>query len=251
MDGLFSSNRRGGHGNDDIYSFKSIEQPGGHDAAEQSIKVASNAPFLLVTVVDKDNLPLSDVLLTLAPKKVRGVSQNRKTNFQGQILFDSLDVKTTYDLSAIAKGYLPNKLSVNAKTFFSTGRHEVTLKLKSLLVGSKFKIENINYDYGKAQLRKAAYKELNKTIKFLKENPDIKIELSSHTDSRGSLAYNMQLSRQRAKSCVDYMAKRGISTSRLVVKGYGPTKPIVKRAKTERQHEKNRRTEVKILKINK
>jgi outer membrane protein OmpA-like peptidoglycan-associated protein len=155
---------------------------------------------------------------------------------------------TTYSLSATVVGYLPMEpRSIVTKVMKAGNVMKITLMLSSIADGGTFKVKNVNYDFGKAVLKKAAFKELDKVVKFMKDNPNVKIELGSHSDSRGSLKSNMDLSQKRAQSCVTYLTKKGISKDRIVAKGYGPTKPLVKNAKTEKQHAKNRRTEVKVL----
>src|SRR5690606_22148500 len=92
---------------------------------------------------------------------------------------------------------------------------------------------------------------LDELVKTLREYPTMKIELSSHTDSRGNDAYNLALSQRRAQSAVDYLVSQGIDRSRMVVKGYGETRLVNECANgvdcTEEQHQANRRTEVTVL----
>ena len=85
---------------------------------------------------------------------------------------------------------------------------------------------------------------------LLLDNPEISIELSSHTDSRNNDNYNMNLSKQRAKSAVNYVILRGVDRSRLMARGYGESKPIIPDASTEEEHQRNRRTEFKVTSIN-
>ena len=82
-----------------------------------------------------------------------------------------------------------------------------------------------------------------------KDNPAIRIELSSHTDDRSSDQYNQDLSQRRAQSAVDYIVSQGISADRLVAKGYGESQLIIKNATTEEEHQTNRRTEFKVIEI--
>ena len=89
--------------------------------------------------------------------------------------------------------------------------------------------------------------ELNKLVRFMKDNPTVKIELSSHTDSRATDSYNNKLSQNRAQSAVDYIVTKGIDKERMVAKGYGETQLIIKDAKTEEEHQKNRRTVFRIV----
>ncbi len=109
------------------------------------------------------------------------------------------------------------------------------------------KIDNIYYDYDKADLREESKIELNKLVNILKETPDVKLQINSHSDERGEANYNKELSQRRAQSVVDYLIAKGINPDRLIAKGYGFEMPLIKHAKTEEQHQKNRRTTFKIL----
>ncbi|MCZ2336662.1 MAG: OmpA family protein [Chitinophagales bacterium] len=111
------------------------------------------------------------------------------------------------------------------------------------------------HDFDKAT-RSESTTELERLVALMKENPTLKIELSAHTDSRGNDAYNQKLSEDRAKSVVDYLVMKGIDKSRLISKGYGETQLEISddeiskmKTQTEKEeaHQKNRRTEFKIL----
>jgi cell division septation protein DedD len=84
-------------------------------------------------------------------------------------------------------------------------------------------------------------------VNILKETPDVKLQINSHSDERGEANYNKELSQRRAQSVVDYLIAKGINSERLIAKGYGFEMPIIKHAKTEEEHQKNRRTTFKIL----
>jgi len=109
-------------------------------------------------------------------------------------------------------------------------------------------IPGIEYDYDKATLRPASKKILDDLVEFLNLNNNLSVEISSHTDSRGSDSYNLRLSQDRAKSVVDYLIEKGINKERLVAQGYGETKLLVPNAATEEEHQKNRRTAFRPIK---
>jgi outer membrane protein OmpA-like peptidoglycan-associated protein len=117
--------------------------------------------------------------------------------------------------------------------------------LKKVEVGSVIVLRNIFFDFDKATIRPESASELDRLIKLLTENPTIKIELGSHTDSKGSDDYNMKLSDSRSKSVVEYLIAHGIPADRLTSKGYGETKPIDTND-TDEGRQNNRRTEFKI-----
>jgi peptidoglycan-associated lipoprotein len=111
-------------------------------------------------------------------------------------------------------------------------------------------IPNIYYDYDKATLRPESKVILDSVLSFFKDNKDLVIEIGSHTDSRGSDAYNLKLSQARAQSVVDYLVEKGIAKERLIATGYGETKLVNKCANgvdcTEEEHVRNRRTTFRI-----
>jgi len=128
------------------------------------------------------------------------------------------------------------------------------VELDPIELNKGIKIENIYYDLDKADIRNDAALELDKLVGVLKDNPALIIELGSHTDARGKDAYNLKLSQRRAQSAVNYITSiGGISKDRIVAKGYGETQ-LVNKCKngvecSERRHQQNRRTELKIVGI--
>ncbi|MBK6952274.1 MAG: OmpA family protein [Crocinitomicaceae bacterium] len=131
-------------------------------------------------------------------------------------------------------------------------------------------IEGIEYDYDSATLRPVSIEILNKLLEFLELNHNLKIEIRSHTDERGSDKYNLNLSERRAQSVVDYLISQGIPMERLVAKGYGETMPaeikdengetvtltpdyiysLEDKDKQEEYHQRNRRTAFFVLEEN-
>ncbi|MFQ5334953.1 MAG: OmpA family protein, partial [Flavobacteriales bacterium] len=116
-----------------------------------------------------------------------------------------------------------------------------------------FVISNIYYDYDSWEINEDAAHELDKLVLILLKNPQIGVELSSHTDSRASDDYNIDLSEKRAKAAVEYIVKKGITGKRISGKGYGETQLVNRCANgvdcSEEEHQKNRRTEFKIVKL--
>ena len=122
--------------------------------------------------------------------------------------------------------------------------------MNSLTKGARMELSNIYYDYDKADIRTDAAFILNDLYQVLISNPTLEIELSSHTDSRGSDSYNQKLSQRRANSAVQYLIDKGIAASRLVAKGYGETRLVNQCANgvtcSDEQHQANRRTEIEV-----
>lgn len=166
--------------------------------------------------------------------------------------FFELNADESYMIEASKTGYFNNDIRLN--TFGVSNSDTIDfpeINLKRIKVGEKFVVDFIYYDYNSAKLRPASYISLDNLAYFLEDNPGIKIELSSHTDSRGSNEYNLELSKRRAQSVVDYLIISGINPAIMIAKGYGETQ-LVNHCKdgvecTEEEHQHNRRTEVKIL----
>lgn len=125
-------------------------------------------------------------------------------------------------------------------------------------LGTLIDLKPIYFDYNKWNIRPDAATELDKIVKVMTENPGMVIELGSHTDSRGEAADNMKLSDRRANSSVEYIISKGIDRSRLTAKGYGESKLVVSNnqinamktgAEKDAAHQKNRRTEFRIVKL--
>jgi outer membrane protein OmpA-like peptidoglycan-associated protein len=118
--------------------------------------------------------------------------------------------------------------------------------LKAIPPG-EINIAGIEYDLNSANLRPGSKVRLDSLVEFLELNNNLVVEINSHTDLRGNDMYNMKLSEARAKSVVDYLIENGIEKERLVPHGYGETTPLIADAKTEEEHQKNRRTTFKML----
>lgn len=158
----------------------------------------------------------------------------------------SLPAGKNYGIAVKKEGYLFH--SENFDIPASAAFQEVTkdVQLKNVAVGSKIVLKNIFFDFDKATLRPESTNELERLTKLLNDVPTLKIEISGHTDNKGSAAYNQKLSESRAKSVVDYLISKGISGDRLQFKGYGMDQPIAGND-TDEGRQMNRRTEFKIL----
>ena len=130
-------------------------------------------------------------------------------------------------------------------------RAKTTLLGNGVRITGPIEIDNIYYEFDKWEIRKDATASLDKIIEVMTDNPSIVIELSSHTDSRGSTSYNQTLSEKRARSAVDYIVKSGIDPKRLQAKGYGESKLLNDctdgKDCDDTKHQENRRTEFMVL----
>lgn len=254
--GFFTSNREGGKGDDDIYTFVN-EDP--------NLKVVNYYLQGIAYYKDKEDklqiLPNAKVSLLDAEGSNM---QDYQTGNDGKFLFRVYE-NEDYNLLGEADGYLVKREEYSTKGKSvdpSTLKNLITnITLDTTIVLDRkekdiiFRLDNIYFDFDKHNIRVDAAKELDKLVQLLSDNPEIKIELSSHTDSIGSLDYNLELSQRRAESSVNYLIQHGISPDRLVAKGYGENKPIARNTNPDGTdnptgRDKNRRTEFKILEIN-
>ena len=156
-----------------------------------------------------------------------------------------------YTIRGSKKGYLTQTILFTPDCRFSIDSLLVEMIMYRDTPNVPIVLENIFYDLDKHDIRPDAAIELDKLVRILKANPTIRIELSSHTDSRQTRKYNQDLSERRAQAAVDYIVSKGIDRKRLVAKGYGETRLRNKCADfvecSEEDHQVNRRTEFKII----
>lgn len=195
------------------------------------------------------NLPSINTVLTNANTKV-GASQI--SDMEGKFIYQ-LDAQSDYTVMANQQGRYSQTELVSTKGLDRSKTLYVTLKLGvcDLAKDDIWVLKNILYDFDKSNIRPDAALILDNVVSVMQINPSLRIELSSHTDSRGNDNYNMKLSQRRADAAVEYLVSRGISRSRLVSKGYGESRLVNKCGNgvdcSEEQHQENRRTEIKIL----
>ena len=162
--------------------------------------------------------------------------------------------KSDYHIVANQSGKFSQTEGVTTKGLDRSKTLYVTLKLgiSNLGEGMSIVLKNIHYDFDQSTIRNDAGRILNNLVSVLNQNPSLRIELSSHTDSRGKDDYNLTLSQKRADAAVLYLVNKGIERSRLEARGYGELKLLNNCANgvacSEESHQANRRTEIKILK---
>lgn len=151
-----------------------------------------------------------------------------------------------YGFKAEAPGFYPTSQSIDLKKSQEYKEYTVDITIKEIKAGKSFVVNNVFFDFSKANLKPESYYELDQIVKILKDNPNFKLEIAGHTDNIGTDESNMTLSQNRAASVVNYLIAKGIDKSRLVAKGYGKNKPVADNS-TEEGRQKNRRVEFKIL----
>lgn len=208
---------------------------------------------------DSDSLKsqkLNGALVTLVEnladgtqKEIRAIKLSSK---EPTFYFD-LDLLKNYSIKVTKDGYFSNEQTVD---FSALEADQDTIFSNAIMskieVGKAYSLENILYEFGKADLTPASETILDGLAKIMHENPLIIVELSAHTDPIGSDEANLKLSQARAQSCVDYLIKSSLSESRLVAKGYGESMPKVSNTKedgsdSEEGRAINRRTEFKVI----
>ncbi len=247
--GLFTSDRSGGKGKDDIYSF-------------------SMPPLLFVlegVVYDKDTqIPVPEANIVVVGSD--GSSFQLLTDNSGAFTFDKkgeerfINPETNYSIQVQKPDYLVAKDQIS-----TVGIKESTTFLKEYFItftkpDKPIEFPEVRYAYNKADLQVNEEVNSKDSLDFLYQvlvdNPTIIIELQAHTDSRGSDAYNLDLSQRRAQSCVDYLVSKGVPSERMEAKGYGMRKLRISNAQIakmgteeekEAAHQKNRRTEFSVL----
>ncbi len=245
--GYFSSNREGGRGNDDIYSFLQLEDL--RSFCEISISGL---------VTDKD----SNEFLPGTKVSVLDSSNNLVQSFvvgdDGKYTIEELKCGSKYFVRAEKDEYVTVEKFVNTPEETQTIDKPLVLekKIKSAGVGDDLakilSLKPIYFDFDKSYIRPDASIELAKVIEVMNQYPQMKIEVKSHTDSHGDDAYNMQLSDRRAKSTIAYMIEKGIASDRLTGKGFGETELVNDCGNgsdcSKDQHQLNRRSEFIIVK---
>jgi len=204
--GFFSSARKG-RGNDDLYSF-----------------VLPPLEFAVNGIVKDERTDRILPGATVRSVGSDGITVEATTGDEASFRF-MLKPGTDYVFIASQPGYLNGKVRESTKGLDQSRTFDVTIYLAS--IEREITIPNIFYDFAKWDLRPESMVSLDNLVETLNDNPNVTIELMSHTDSRGTPADNLELSQKRAQSVVDYLISKGIAADRLQAKGYGESQPKV------------------------
>jgi peptidoglycan-associated lipoprotein len=254
--GFFTSNREGGKGDDDIYTF--VNEDPDLRVVNYYVQGITYTPG-----TDGKLQVLPNTKVTLYDERGE-IMQDYVTGNDGKFLFRVYE-NEDYNMFAEGDGYIAKRQNYTTK-----GKSVDPATLKDLINNITFDtaivldrkekdkifvLENIYYNFARHEIREDAAKELDKLVQLLIDNPEITIELGSHTDSIDDHDYNLQLSQRRADAAVKYLIQRGIAPDRLKAKGYGETVPIARNTNPDgtdnpEGRQRNRRTEFKILAIN-
>lgn len=183
-------------------------------------------------------------------------NSNQTSDAEGKFIYQ-LDAQSDFTVVANQQGRYSQTELVTTKGLDRSQTLYVTLKLGvcELEKDGSWVLKNILYDFDKSDIRSDAALVLDNVVSVMKQNPSLRIELSSHTDSRGDDSYNKKLSQRRADAAVAYLVGNGIAKDRLIAKGYGESKLLNHCGNgvncSEELHQENRRTEIKILEYTK
>lgn len=262
--GMFSSNRPNGAGDDDIYSFVyirinatgTITDTSGLpiDSAEVTLYINDSIKYITMT----DSLGIYN-FKTLKQDESYKVKVVKKGFYQDSLLFNTNNIKTSILMSK-ASGYnldLSIRDSVIVPAIDSTAIRQQqdsaalaganTPKIKLVKENERVRKVIVYYAFSKWNVYKTNKPELDYVVKYMKNHPDEKVLLDSHTDERSSDEFNMRLSKKRSIDVIQYMVKNGIDSNRIAYKAWGESSPVVKLAKTEKDHQLNRRTEFTFM----
>ena len=266
--GYFSTSREG-IGDDDIYIYEKQKL---EDITEPEVVVDPEpvrereisyyvAGRVVEPIYEEANNPNSEIVgyrpLDLAGIRIvadTGTIASMRSDRTG-VFIEELSANSDYTITAGKNRYLNNSVSISTKDIELDSLQEVVtinveVILNKIFMNREIVLPNIYYDLDKADIRDDAKPTLDALVKMMDDNPDIRIQLSSHTDCRAEDDYNLDLSQRRAISAVMYMIENGIDKERLVPKGYGETQLAVDcicEECTEEQHQQNRRTTFKII----
>jgi outer membrane protein OmpA-like peptidoglycan-associated protein len=228
----------GGYGQSDIVRVKLLEK----ERPNPVVLVSGNV------YNKKTSQPLSASLVyeTLPDGMVagNGISDPADGAFKIVLPYDK-----NYSIRATADKFFAISENLNLDSLVKAGYKEIhkDLYLVPIEIGQVVRLNNVFFDFDKWDLRPESYVELDRVVKLLKDNPAIEIEMSAHTDSRGSDEYNFKLSDNRARSVMEYILSKGIAANRITSQGYGETKPVATND-TDEGRQLNRRVEFKIVK---
>ncbi|UJH69052.1 OmpA family protein [Allomuricauda sp. SCSIO 65647] len=245
QEGYFASNRKGGKGDDDIYSFKRLqpEEAVNLNAITGTVTeliTGDVMPSALVELLDENNIKLAEAV----------------TGEDGTFLFEDLEGNTQYMVRVKKDEFFEKEQSVSTLDNELVTSDVGMKRLKEMIAiedgVKKLKTDMIHFDFDKSYIRTDAAEELNKLVEIMEQYPTMVIKIESHTDKFGPSAYNKYLSDKRAKSTRDYLISKGIDASRIAsAVGYGEEQPLNEctdgvRCSREK-HQQNRRSEFIIV----
>lgn len=263
--GYYASIKKDGYGEKDIYMITflgpekpmqlsnednllaSVAAPVAEIHIAPKVEVNTNAVTLLKGVIsDAITAKALEAEIILIDNTLNIELAQFKSNSKTGKYLVTLPSGKNYGIAVKAEGYLFHSENFDIPASATYQEIIKDVAMKNVQVGQKIVLRNIFFDFDKATIRPESANELERLTKLLNDVPTLRIEISGHTDNKGSAQYNQTLSESRAKSVVEYLIKNGIAKDRLEFKGYGLTQPLVSND-TDEGRQLNRRTEFKIL----
>lgn len=237
----YSSYRADGFGLYDIYE---IQFP-----KEEREVLPENKVFVTLlkgTVKDSRTLLPLEASIEIVDNEKNNVVANFISNSATGKYLISLPSGKNYGISVSKDGYLFHSENFNLSDTAEFQEVVMDILLQKIEVGTKVVLRNIFFDFNESTLRSESTAELDRVITILEKEPGMRIEISGHTDNKGSKEYNLHLSEERAKTVANYLISKGIDSSRVEYKGYAFEEPIADN-ETEEGRQLNRRVEFKVL----
>ncbi|MEP6711646.1 MAG: OmpA family protein [Ferruginibacter sp.] len=240
----YLSSSDGAYGASDIVRVKLLEK----EKPDPVVLVSGN----VYNAKTKEPLSASLFYETLPDGTLAGSGVSSPTDGAFKIV---LPYDKNYSIRASADKFFSISENLNLDSLIKVGYKEIhkDLYLVPIEVGQVFRLNNVFFDFDKYNLRPESFVELDRVVNFLNDYPNIEIEMSAHTDSKGADDYNMTLSDNRARSVMEYILSKGIAPSRIMSHGYGETKPVSTNTNADGSdnpegRQLNRRVEFTILK---
>lgn len=259
-----ASNRAGGRGGFDIYRvtfwgtekkpvtetedflLASIAQPVKDHAIESTVDVKKKSLTVFKgTTIDALTRKAVEAQIEITDNATGQIIETFTTNSATGKFIITLNSGKNYGIAVKATGYLFHSENFDIAMGAADNLVNKTIELKNIAIGSKIALRNIFFDLAKATLRLESNAELDRLVKLMKDVPNLKIEISGHTDNTGSATINETLSQQRAEAVVAFLTNKGIPAARMKAKGYGASKPVATN-NTDDGRQLNRRTEFEI-----
>ncbi len=240
--GYFASNREGGKGDDDIYSFKNIINLNAISGIVDDLETEEPLANATVTLIDENNVWVAET----------------ETASDGSFTFENLDPSSTYTINTIKEGFSDISTKISTRNNESVTINQSLKPLNKMIAEEKgtlkLETEAIYFDFDRFNIKSAAAAELDKLVEVMKEYPEMVIKIESHTDAIGDSNYNKYLSNKRAASTKDYIVSQGIDESRIQSAiGYGEEQLLNDCADGTRcastKHRQNRRSEFIIVEM--
>lgn len=210
---------------------------------EKSLELKASRKLLTLNVKDSEGK-------SVLPVNVEIKNLNRDEDPASLLTYDdngnpllSLRTNNAYELDVTKKGYTYFNTTLDIKT---TGRETKDILLDLLVTTTRMIFNNITFETNSAEVNVESYAELRRLLNLMERNPELRIEISAHTDDIGSNEYNLRLSDKRAASVVKFLVDNNIKSNRVAYKGYGESRPIAANDSDENRA-KNRRVEIKII----